>query len=124
MVQPTEGAPNVPFEQLLSLRPAMKKHMERNPLKSLMMEVVEGLNISLLIHGPPGDMLLFDLSQSLLGFCHEKTKQKNIHFQLLLYLPLVCSLAELSSTRGGCFTQAGVTLCFTQHGLFGCCSFA
>lgn len=80
MVQLTEGTPNVPFEQLLSLRPAMKKHMERNPLKSLMMEVVGGLNISLLLHGPPGDMLLFDLSESLLGFCHKKTKQKTLTF--------------------------------------------
>lgn len=40
-----------------------------------MMEVVGGFNIYLLLHRPPGDMLLFDLSQSLLGFCHEESKK-------------------------------------------------
>lgn len=41
-----------------------------------MMEVVEGFNISLLLRRPQGDKLLFDLSQSLLGFCHEESKIK------------------------------------------------
>lgn len=54
----------------------MKKCMEGNLLKPLMMEVVGGFNTSLLLHRPPGDMLLFDLSQSLLGFCHEESKKK------------------------------------------------
>ena len=57
----------------------MKKRMERNILKALMMEVVGGFNISLLLHGPPGDTLFFDLSQSLLGFCHEESKKKKTH---------------------------------------------
>lgn len=50
MVQPTESTPNVPFEWMFSLRLAMKKHMERKLLKSLMMEVVGGFNISLFLH--------------------------------------------------------------------------
>lgn len=66
---------NVPFEQLLSSRLAMKTHVERKLLKLLMVEVVGGFNISLLLHRPQGDKLLFDLSQSLLGFCHEESKK-------------------------------------------------
>lgn len=75
MVQPTESTPNVPFEWMFSLRLAMKKHMERNLLKTLMMGVVGGFNTSLLLHRPPGDIFLLDLSQSPLGCCHEESKR-------------------------------------------------
>lgn len=102
---------------------AMKKRVERNLLQALMMEVEGGFNIALLLRRPPGDTVLSDLSRSLLGCCHEESTRAPA-FSLLMCLPLSCSLAELSSTRGGCLTHASVTLRFTQHGPFRCCSFA
>ena len=74
MVQPTEDTPNVAFERLLSLRLAVKKNLERNLLA---FDDGSGgrMQHPLLLLGPPGDIFLFDLSQSLMHCCHEESKR-------------------------------------------------